>query len=70
MGDVGVPVPHQIQRRAWEAAYELRTNFADRLDILQNIRMEVLIRMEPQRLGWKETGEALALWTLVVEVRV
>ena len=70
MGDVGVPVPHQVQRRAWEAAYELRTNFADRLTLQQNVAMEVLIRMEPARLGWSECGEAMCLYARLVMVRV
>lgn len=65
-----IPVPHQIQRRAWEAAYELRQSFSDRLTLEQNIRLEVLTLYAPERLGWSEVGDALALWSATVEVRV
>lgn len=65
-----IPIPYQIQRRAWEAACELRQSFSDRLTLEQNIRLEVLTMYAPERLGWSECGDALALWTMVVEVRV
>lgn len=64
------PVPEQIARRAWEAAFALRQEYSDRLDLNQNIRMEVLTMMHPERLGWAECGDALALFALVVTVRV
>jgi hypothetical protein len=67
---IGIPVPFEIQRASWEKAWTLRTDFADRMDIFQNVRMEVLLRMEPERLGWSECGDSMCLWTLCVEVRV
>lgn len=44
--------------------------FADRLDLEQRVRMTVIGMYAPERLGWTECGEALALWAHVVEVRV
>lgn len=65
-----IPVPLQIQRRGWEAAYELLNSYADRLTLEQRVRLTVTAMVEPERLGWAEVGEALALGALVVEVRV
>lgn len=62
--------PLSIQRAAWDSAYALRTNHADRLTLAQNVALEVTIRMEPSRLGWAECGEAMCLYARLVEVRV
>jgi hypothetical protein len=63
------PPPFEVQRRAWDAAYALRQDFSDRLTIEQNIRMEVLTLVAPERFGWRECGDALATWAHVVAVR-
>lgn len=65
----GIPVPYEVQRRAWEAAFVLRQEFADRITLEQNIRMEVILRVAPFRLGWAECGDALATLTLAVMAR-
>lgn len=62
------PPPHDIQRRAWEAAYVLRHEFGDRLTLEQHVRAEVILRMWP--LGWDECGWAFCAHSLVVAVRV
>lgn len=62
--------PYEVQQRAWDAAFVLRQEYADRLTLEQNIKLEVLTMMAPERLGWSEIGEALALWALTVAVRV
>ncbi len=62
--------PFNLQRRAWDSAWSLRTNHADLMDLAQNVRMEVLIRMEPGRLGWDEVGDAMCLYARLVAVRV
>jgi hypothetical protein len=64
------PPPYEVQRRAWEAAYMLRQEFSDRLTLEQNITLEVLTLYAPERLGWRETGDALSLWAMTVKVRV
>lgn len=65
-----LPPPYIVQQRAWDAAFELANNFADRLDIETLIRMHVVCLVAPERLGWDEIGDALATWALVVQVRV
>ena len=65
-----IPPPYEVQRRAWDAAFVLRQEFADRLTLEQNIRMEVMMRVAPERLGWAECGDALATHAMVVMVRV
>jgi hypothetical protein len=64
------PPPFLVQQRAADAAYELLNNFADRLTLEQRIRLTVTAMYTPEHLGWAEIGDALALWALVVEVRV
>lgn len=65
-----IPVPHQIQRQAWESAHELVNSFADRLTLENRVQMIVTAMYEPERLGWAECGQAMALWAAVVVVRV
>lgn len=62
--------PYQVQQRASDAAYALRQEYAGRLSLEQNIKMEVISLAAPERLGWAECGEALAMYSLVVVVRV
>jgi hypothetical protein len=64
------PPPFLVQQRASDAAFELLNNFADRLTLEQRIRLTVTAMYAPEHLGWAEVGDALALWALVVEVRV
>lgn len=65
-----IPVPPQIQRQAADMAYELINTFADRLTLEQRVRTIVTSMYEPDRLGWSECGAVMALWAMVVEVRV
>ena len=64
------PPPYEVQQRASDAAFELMNSFADRLSLEQRIRLIVIGMYAPGRLGWSECGDALALWTMAVEVRV
>lgn len=64
------PPPYLIQQRGSDAAFELVNSFADRLTLEQHIRMIVVGRVAPERLGWAEVGDSLATYALVVEVRV
>lgn len=64
-----IPVPFIIQQRASDAAFMLRQEHSDRLDIFQNVRMEVLTMMAPERLGWSEVGDALAL-DAIIKIRI
>lgn len=65
-----VPPPYAVQRLCSDQAYELLNTFADRLTLEQRIRMTVVSLYAPERLGWGECGAAIALWAMVVEVRV
>jgi hypothetical protein len=67
---LGLSLPYAVQQRAWDAAFVLRQDFSDRLDLATNIRMEVIQMVAPERLGWTECGDALATYALVTEVRV
>jgi hypothetical protein len=62
--------PFLVQQRASDAAFELLNTFADRLTLEQRIRLTVTAMYAPERLGWSEIGDVLALWATVVEVRV
>lgn len=67
---ISVPPPFLVQQRASDAAYVLTQEHADRLTLEQHVRMIVVAMYAPERLGWSECGETLALWSMVVEVRV
>lgn len=54
-----IPVPDQIQRRGWEAAWVLREEYAARMTLEQNVRMEVMICRATHTLGWRDVGDAL-----------
>ena len=62
--------PFLVQQRASDAAFELLNTFAGRLTLEQRARLTVTAIRAPERLGWAEIGDALALWARVVEVRV
>lgn len=64
------PPPYLVQQRASDAAFMLCQEFADRLTLEQHVRMIVVGRVAPERLGWAEVGDSLATYALVVEVRV
>jgi hypothetical protein len=61
-------VPAIIQSRAWECAYALREDFADRLTLAQRVEVEVAYRSDP--LGWAECGDMLHLYSAIAGVRV
>ena len=69
MGDAVRP-PAAIQRRAWECAYVLREEFADRLTPEQNIRAEIARFVHPDRLGLGEACDMIALYHVRVDARV
>jgi hypothetical protein len=62
--------PYVVQQRASDAAFELLNTFAERLTLEQRIRLTVTAMYAPERLGWAEIGDALALWARAVEARV
>lgn len=62
---IGIPVPYEVQRATWEKARALRTNFADRLTLQQNIEMEVLLGIGPTQLGWNQCGAVMCLDAIV-----
>lgn len=67
---IPVEPPYEVRHRAWECALVLTEDFSDRLTLEQLVRMHVLVLMSPDRIGWSEIGDALSLYSLVVEVRV
>lgn len=67
---IPIPVPYEIQQRASDRAFMLRQEYSDRLTLAQNVEMEVVSMYAPERLGWQEVGAAIALWAMVIEVRV
>lgn len=67
---VPVEPPYIVQQRASDRAHALCEDFPDRLTLEQRVAMEVTRRYAPERLGWREVGSAVALWAMVVEVRV
>ena len=66
---LAIPVPHQVQRRAWEAAWTLGQDFAERMTPGQTVRMSAIAMREPDRLSWADCGDALATWNIIVEIR-
>lgn len=61
---------HELRRCAWESAWVLREEFSELMTIEQNIKMEVVRMVEPERLGWDEIGDAMVLYARLVSVRV
>lgn len=64
------PPPFQVQQRAADAAFMLAQEHSEALTLEQLVRMHVVAMVAPERLGWSECGDALALWSLVVVVRI
>lgn len=60
---------YQIRRRGWERAFVLREEYLDCLTPAQAIRVTITSMKDPARLGWPEVGEAICLWSRVVEKR-
>lgn len=60
-----VSPPYQVQQRASDCAFELINTFADRLTLEQHVRITVIGMYAPERLGWSECGETLALDAIV-----
>lgn len=65
-----VPPPFEVQQRAWECAYMLREEFADRLSLEHRIYVEVVYRTPADGLGWHECARMFVLYGQHVEVRV
>ena len=65
-----VPPPYEVQQRAADCAYVLRSDFADRLPLEQRIYVEVVYRTHPESLGWHECSRMFVLYGQYVEVRV
>lgn len=53
-----VPPPFVVRQRAWEAAYCLRDQ---PLPLHDRVRAEVAYRIGPDRLGWEECRDMLAM---------
>lgn len=56
-----IPVPFEVQQRAADRAWALTQDFVARLSLEQLVRMHVILMVGPERLGWSECGEAIAL---------
>lgn len=65
-----IAVPFEIQQRAWDRAWALTEDFADRMTLEQLVQMHVIRLVAPERLGWAEVSLAVAVWAMTVEVRV
>jgi hypothetical protein len=61
--------PFEIQQRASDAAFMLRQEYADRLTMRQNIDMEIIGMVAPDRLDWEWCGAAIATYLSVVQPR-
>lgn len=65
-----VPPPYEVQQRAADCAYVLRSDFADRLPLESRVYVEVVYRTPTDRLGWHECARMFVLYGQYVEVRV
>lgn len=65
-----VPPPYEVQQRAWECAYVLREEFADRLPLESRVYVEVVYRTPTDGLGWHECARMFVLYGEFVDVRV
>lgn len=62
--------PTLFQRRASDCAFVLRQEYSDRLTIDQNIRMEIVGLVAPERLSAAICGDAIVMFSQVVKVRI
>jgi hypothetical protein len=65
-----VPPPLEVQRRGWECAWALHEDFWGDMTLRQRVRVLVVVRMHPDRLGWREIRGMLRLYRAVAGVRV
>lgn len=65
-----VAPPEILRQRAWECAFCLRDEFADRLVLEHRVNVEVVYRAGPDGLGWRDIAAMLVLYGHAVEVRV
>jgi hypothetical protein len=64
------PPPYCLQRRAWEAAYMLGTEYRDRLCVTERVIVSRLVGTDPSELDWRDIGRARAIYGRRVAVRV
>jgi hypothetical protein len=50
--------PYEVRQRAWEAAYVMRDQ---PIPLADKVRAEVAFRIGPDRLGWAECRDMLAM---------
>ena len=65
-----VPVPEQVQRRAWECAYVLLEDYDDRLGWLDRAYCAMVRHDGPDAIGWRAAGQMLVLFRALVDARV
>ena len=60
-----VAPPYEAQRRAWECAYVLRSEFAGHLALGDRIIIEEIYLVGPDALGWSDIRAMLVLYGAV-----
>lgn len=65
-----VSVPDVIQRAAWECAFMLSTEFADRLSPDQTAFVGAIDLAGPDIVTWATAGRLFRLWSRFVQTRV
>ena len=60
------PVPTKVQRRAWEAGFDLEQNQRARLSRAERVRVRRLARSGSEKITWADAGWLLRLHGAVV----
>lgn len=61
-----IPVPPEVQNRAWSEAYTLITDHLDRMDPTQIAVAADIARRKAHTLDWAQCQDARRLWARVV----
>ncbi len=69
-GAAPVPPPFYVQQRAWERAYVLSEDFAERLTPEGREACREVAGADPARLTWPEIGAVAHLYDAIVDRRV
>lgn len=59
-------MPAKVQRRAWDAGFDLEQNHRTRLSQADRVRVERLAEQGAEALTWADTGWMLRLHSAVV----
>ena len=65
-----VPVPLEIQHRAWECAVALLQDYPRRLNFIARAYLRVVEDGGPDRITWHRAANCFRAWRNVVEARV